>query len=185
MISIKVNIGSLKGVFGDLEQMLADPSDLNVTLGERLESDLSDYFVKRNQQPNKRGWNKRDWWAKVANDMNLLIESNGARLIINEPGFALRLFGGVVRPKTAKALTIPLTEKAYLAERASEFPGELFRPRGTNILATEDGDDFEAHYALVKKTTHEPDDEALPKLEDLEKMLAEETSNYVKNQFRN
>lgn len=61
-------------------------------------------------------------------------------------------FGITIKPKKAKALTIPVNPKAH-GKRASDFP-DLFKPHGTNVLAIPKGkDDFEVLFVLMKSVT--------------------------------
>lgn len=61
-------------------------------------------------------------------------------------------YGITIKPKKAKALTIPVNPKAH-GKRASDFP-DLFKPRGTNVLAIPKGkDDFEVLFVLMKSVT--------------------------------
>jgi hypothetical protein len=61
-------------------------------------------------------------------------------------------FGLTIKPKKAKALTIPVNPKAH-GKRASDFP-DLFKPYGTNVLAIPKGrGDFEVLFVLMKSVT--------------------------------
>ncbi|OES45233.1 hypothetical protein [Domibacillus iocasae] len=61
-------------------------------------------------------------------------------------------YGLTIKPKKTKALTIPVNPKAH-GKRASDFP-DLFKPRGTNVLAIPKGkDDFEVLFVLMKSVT--------------------------------
>lgn len=61
-------------------------------------------------------------------------------------------YGLTIKPKKAKALTIPVSPKSH-GKRASDFP-DLFKPHGTNVLAIPKGkDDFEVLFVLMKSVT--------------------------------
>jgi len=61
-------------------------------------------------------------------------------------------YGMTIKPKTAKALTIPVSPKAK-GKKASDFP-DIFQPAGTNVLAIPKGrDDFEVLFVLMKSVT--------------------------------
>lgn len=61
-------------------------------------------------------------------------------------------YGMTIKPKKAKALTIPVSPKAK-GKRARDFPN-LFRPKGTRVLAIPKGkDDIEVLFVLVPSIT--------------------------------
>lgn len=70
---------------------------------------------------------------------------------------ALHQYGNVIRPKKAKALTIPLTAEAVNAGRARSFPGglKLVWPKGKPFgwLVQDKGKVSIMHYMLVPKST--------------------------------
>ncbi|CAM4012561.1 hypothetical protein [Mesobacillus zeae] len=61
-------------------------------------------------------------------------------------------YGMTIKPKSAAALTIPVSPKAY-GKSAADFPG-IFRPKGTDVLAIPKGKDgFEVLFVLKKSVT--------------------------------
>ncbi len=77
--------------------------------------------------------------------------------------------GGVIVPRTRRALTVPIARESY-GKRAADFPG-LFRLRGTNVLAIEKQRGrrkAEKHteiiplFALVQQVRIQPHPYALP-----------------------
>ncbi|MED4140857.1 hypothetical protein P4652_21785 [Priestia megaterium] len=61
-------------------------------------------------------------------------------------------YGITISPKKAKMLTIPISPKAK-GKRAADFPN-LFRPKGTNLLAIPKGDgEFEPLFVLKTSVT--------------------------------
>lgn len=101
------------------------------------------------------------------------ISEDGVSVVIgNTPGLR-RAFGAItIKPRKAKALTIPLHKVAY-AKRVADLRSEgheIFRPKGTNILAEEVSKgrgkrkktEFRPLYALVKSTTLPQDRGLLP-----------------------
>ncbi len=92
----------------------------------------------------------------------------------NTPGLR-RAFGAItISPKKARALTIPVDKMSY-ARSVSELKNEgikIFRPNGTNILATTHGTSKKARlrplYALVKSVTIPQDEGLLPKKEEIQ-----------------
>ncbi|MHC8969182.1 hypothetical protein [Priestia aryabhattai] len=61
-------------------------------------------------------------------------------------------YGITIRPKKAKMLTLPISPKAK-GKRAADFPN-IFRPKGTDLLAIPKGDgEFEPLFALKTSVT--------------------------------
>ena len=95
-------------------------------------------------------------------------ETSGDDAFINiaHPGIALRYFGGVVHPRKAKYLTIPVADEAQ-GRRVGEFGDQvefiINRRTGKGVITLGD----RVLYALTKETTHAPDKTVLPKEDDL------------------
>ncbi|MGJ8674062.1 hypothetical protein [Rubritalea sp.] len=157
--------------------------DLNERLGDRLEDELREYFLARNEEPNKRGWRKLGWWADVANDVALTdVSDSGATVTVANGAFALRQRGDVIRPVEAGSLTIPNVEEAYgksVAEYEQETGRKLFRPAGARYLAYGDGESVTLVYFLTQQVTITADPHALPPVADLTAALNEEVEVYL------
>lgn len=143
--------------------------------GNAVMNKLKTHFRKRNQEPNKEGWAKSGFWAQIRDSVQLLDAGSGVIVQINDPRFNLKFFGGTVTPKRGKALAIPLHEE-YKGILPSTFPRDKFfflpSKDGANvgILAEALGDNkIRAAYLLRKSTTHRPDPEALPPMDELKK----------------
>lgn len=100
----------------------------------------------------------RGWFFKKA-------DAGGAIISNNAEHYAFKVTGGVIRPKRAKALTIPLVAEAR-GLRAVDYErntgNELFIPRGKSVLAIKTGRTIRAIYALVRQAVHRPWPNALP-----------------------
>lgn len=144
--------------------------------GNAVMNKLKTHFRTRNQEPNKEGWAKSGFWAQIRDSVQMLDDSsNGVIVQINDPRFNLKYYGGTVTPKRGKALAIPLHEE-YKGILPSTFPRDKFfflpDKDGNNvgILAEALGDNkIRAAYLLRKSTTHKPDPEALPPMDELKK----------------
>lgn len=80
-------------------------------------------------------------------------EPKGNRVVIsaggaNVPYARIHHEGGIIRPKRAQYLTIPLTPKAKQFT-ARDYPGETFIRKG--VIFAKDGDDITPIYALKKE----------------------------------
>ena len=116
----------------------------------------------------RRGGGASEFGADVVRGWGLAkADATGATLSNQAPHFAFKIEGGTIRPKRRQALTVPLVAEARgrFAEVYEQVTGrQLFRPKGTNILAekTSDAKGFRAVYALVKSVTHKPTPGAMP-----------------------
>lgn len=109
------------------------------------------------------------YYGRAATLTSTETDSKEARVRIAQPGIGLHYYGGTVRPKRAKALTIPAIPAAY-GKRAGEFPDldlVVFGRKGTGkkgkaALVRKRGEALQVVYWLVKKTTHTADKTILP-----------------------
>lgn len=184
-IDIQIN-DEASGFLLKLDSVLENRRGLNAALGVRLQDELKDHFYLRNSQPNKRGWPKQDWWLGVADATQLTeVNDTGATVTIaHQEGFYMRVHGGTIVPREAKALTIPGIPEAAgksVAEYEAASGHKLFRPAGARYLAFSDdgGESVTLAYFLVKRVTRVADPDALPSMEKLSDSLLEEANDYV------
>ena len=103
-------------------------------------------------------------------------ESGSTIAIKNTPGLSRAFHDITIRPRRAKALTIPLSRISYNKRVADlERDGhEIFRPKGKNILAERKGDDgMRPLYALVKSVTIPKDEGLMPTKGEVREWAAE------------
>lgn len=141
---------------------------------------LKRYYRKLDtERPNKLGGTRQHWWQKVASSVNNPILNNPteAAIAITQPGLALQVEGGTVRPRTAKALAIPIHRDSYAVwardwrERFPHRPLFPIRGKRSMLLAEADGDGVRPLYVLKKSQKIPADPDALPPAEDLETPL--------------
>lgn len=89
--------------------------------------------------------------------LSALVTEDSITLRANSPGAAIQQFGGTIVPKSAKALTIPITAEAQRAGSPRRFPRVLFIPRGKDYLAESVGkgkrSKLVVHYLLRASVT--------------------------------
>jgi hypothetical protein len=159
-----------------LASRLQNKRPLLAALGKQLEIDLRKHFLKRDGEGNKRGFPRKHFWRnQVAKQTALTsVTDTSATVTIASPELIHKINGGIVTPKRAKALAIPLSPEAYKAGSARLFPRELTmisRP-GKAPLLVETGiigksTAWKLHYILLKSVKHNPDPNALPPQRDL------------------
>lgn len=112
----------------------------------------------RNNARSKPG---KRWWRDLARSVQLRKISQESVLVSsNQVGANIKQYGGVITPKRAKALTIPVAPEAR-GKTAFELNTPLrplFRPKGTNFLARQEPDgSLKVLFILTKKSTQKPD----------------------------
>lgn len=120
------------------------------------------------------------FWSGAAQEVRLQAHASDAEVSVTHPGIARALRDVIIRPRRAKALTIPLRAEAY-GKRPREFANlsgaALFRPKGTRILATEEGGKLTPMYALCASVTQKRDPTLLPDPKTIDDALARAALN--------
>jgi hypothetical protein len=153
---------------------------LMAALGKQLDIDLRKHFLDRDGEANKRGFPKKHFWRnQVAKQTALTaVTETSATVTIASPELMHKITGGIVTPKRAKALSIPISPEAYKAGSASLFPQPLTmicRPNQPALLV-ETGvigksKAWKIHYVLLKSVRHDADPRALPERAALNRSL--------------
>ncbi len=150
-------------------------------------------------RPNALGGPRTNFYAGAAGGTHFNIVGDDVIVSINHVGIAQRYFGGTIRPKTAKYLTIPVHPKAY-GKKAREMDLELvFGRNGEPIaLATKahlvtiirqrvkggitrklGGRRGEIMFRLVKKVVQQPDPTVLPHEGFIESRAKRDVTEYI------
>jgi hypothetical protein len=136
-------------------------------LGRGLEGDLREHFLRKNQKPNKKGYPKSNFWARIRRSTNFAGATEGdATVAVADPAFATHLYGATIRPKRSKFLTIPIAPESY-GKRVAEMEDDsiffLPRRRGGGFLARPLADGSNRLlYFLTRQVTVPRDPDALP-----------------------
>lgn len=70
---------------------------------------------------NARAKGGKRYWRELARSVQIRsVSALEAEVSSNQPGAVIKQYGGVIRPKNARALTIPIAKEAY-GKRASEL----------------------------------------------------------------
>lgn len=102
------------------------PSRLNPIVGRSAVNVYRKHLFGLNKtRPNKLGGARTNYYATAARQTNFKVISDDAVLIsIPQIGIGQRYYGGVIKPRVAKFLTIAANPAAY-GHRASEFDLEI------------------------------------------------------------
>lgn len=186
---IQFDINSENGADGfllTLQRQLEKPRALNAALGSRLADELVAHFEAKDQVPNKLGGTRTHFWGDIARATQLRdITDAGSTVAIADGRFALHLFGGQVRAKESRYLTIPMAPEAH-GRRASVLEDalgiELFVAEtedGDLWLASEKGEDEAEFWYLLALSAQIPKDPvALPAQDLLSAALGEEVDDF-------
>jgi len=178
MIEVGVNIvdeaePALRKLIALLEGQ--EIANLNEAGAKIANSAAIDYHREYNK---KNGWRGKRYLAGPGRQsgsfaQNIILGWNfvsatktGATIQNGAPFFSHKVTGGTIRPKKAKALTIPMIADAA-GRRASDYQSatgnKLFGVKGKNALFEKtEGGSIRAVYALVKQVTQKPWPGALP-----------------------
>lgn len=160
-------------------------SQINPIVGRSGVNTFRSYLFAYNRtHPNKLGGKRTNFYAQAARGTSFTIEADGVTISIASVGIQQRYYGGVIRPKTAKFLAIPVHPKAH-GKRPREMDlevifGEGGRPialatkstravqitqnkRG-KIVKREVGRRGEIMFRLVKSVSQAPDPTVLPSM---------------------
>ena len=108
----------------DIGDRVADMRALNQVLGERFVEELQAHWRVKDQKPTKLGGKRTHFWSTAAAAVAVadVSESGVTVAVQGEAGQNIRIHvhGGTIKPKAAKALTIPIIREAH-GMRAAEY----------------------------------------------------------------
>ena len=176
MISIDITTnGAEITIPAALNKLLSDEtlSDLNTVGGSAAKEAAKKYHTEYNQAHKWRGDNylgagagrSGEFGDEIANAWTFEGGTSDGATISNDASFYRhKVYGGTIKPKRAKNLTIPVVADA-VGRRAKDYKGNLFflkTKKGTKGLFEENGDDIRMVYLLKSQVTQEPWPGALP-----------------------
>lgn len=107
----------LKEIVGGLTKR----KPLHAAMGKRGEIELRAHFMKRDAEPNKRGWSKQHFWGQMRKATAYLsADEIQAVVVVADKRLNQKVYGGTLKPKESKFLAIPAVPEAY-GHRPSEF----------------------------------------------------------------
>lgn len=102
------------------------PARLQPVAGRAARNVIRTHLLGVNRtRPNALGGPRTNFYASAARGTQFRVQGDTVIVSINQVGIALRYFGGTVRPRLRKYLTIPAIPEAH-GKRASEFNGLSF-----------------------------------------------------------
>jgi hypothetical protein len=115
--------------------------DFMEVMGRTAQNTLQSHFRAKNQQPNRRGWPKQQFWARIRTATSYdpaKTTDSQAVVAISDPAFAAKVHGATIFPKRAKALAIPLQPLAAQAmPKSGHIAGlQIIKIKGNTYLGT-------------------------------------------------
>lgn len=97
------------------------PENLHPVIGRSAVNLFREHFFRLNaERPNRLGGPRTNFYADAARGTSSTSLPDGVLVSVNQVGIRQRWLGGVIRPKKAKWITIPMRAEAH-GKRAREF----------------------------------------------------------------
>lgn len=166
--------------------------DVMMIAARAVDNSLKKHFRKKNQEPNKKGWPKQNFWAQIRESVQTFRDgAESATVQVNDPRLNPHVFGATITPKEKKFLAVPLVAAAY-GRRASTFTDLEFLPRrkkggkiGGFLVKPGAEGAVEFYYVLLSEVTVKADPTALPDFADLEKDAGRAVELWITRQVAN
>jgi hypothetical protein len=141
-------------------------------------NEIKENFRKLNRRRHRPAA-RFQFYARAADGTSSGVSGGNAFVSIDHEGIALRRFGGTVRPRKGKWLTLPVDPSA-VGRRVREFGKVQFviNPRTQKGVVLQQG---RVLYALVKSTTHKPDPSVLPTEANIQKSVNQALNIFTDN----
>lgn len=103
----------------------------------------------RSLPSNKRGWPTTNFWQRAARSTSWSVVDGGALVSVNQIGVRQRYHGGPISPVKKRALTIPISPKAY-GKTASDFPDAFLLKTKKGAFIVQHGEQVSEKSGKVK-----------------------------------
>lgn len=138
-------------------------------IGRDVSELIRDHLYKKDAQPSKHGGTSTHYYRGAGDSVHHELTATGTAVNVSQIGIRQRLEGGVITPKTAKALTIPISPRAH-GKRAREFIdtfvidlSDTGDPATVGMIVQETGpDSFDPLFILRTKVTQRADPTVIP-----------------------
>lgn len=190
MYTITLDSADLRNALADLAKLGEKPRGIVAAAIAAVRVKLIEHFAARNQEPNKLGGRKTNFWEQILQSTQITEVTDRYGVVsIGDARFAQKVFGGKLVPKNASALTIPLRAEAHGRSASvleTEMSIKLFvvHKFGKAFLAAKVGSRLMVFYLLAKSVTQKPDPRALPPMEELESVALEAAQEQLTEEIR-
>lgn len=184
MLTVLVNTLGLEELQQKLEQLDVDTLSFHQVVANAAASTIKDHLVELNtNRPNALGGKRSNFYSRSSESVAFDANKDQATVSVTQQGFALRYFGGTVKPVKAKALAIPARAEAYgIGPREPSVP-ELtpFYFKGKKAIGGLKDEQDRVWYWLLPETTHQADPSVLPPEADLLLAAQDALSMYIES----
>ena len=124
--------------------------------------------MKNQNEPNRLGAKRTNFWADVARSIEgPVVEGNSVSVSITHPHIMQKIYGGQIKAKKAKFLTIPIHKDAYnvrakVFERESGIDLFFLKTKKAAFLAGNKNGQFQFYYLLKKSVDQKPWPNSIP-----------------------
>ncbi len=168
MITTEINIiDTVSPDIAEKVKQLKNTRPLMRAVGQAMKDSMREHYA--GLPPNKRGWPSQGFWKKQGTDKVAIssFDESQATVVVDSVEMGHKFFGGTIKPKEAKALSIPLSPEAYATGSARLWSGSkltMIKRKGKPplLVDTSNPDVWHIHYVLVPSVTHAPDERAFP-----------------------
>lgn len=172
--------------------MMQRPRALLGALASRGDRVFKAHFLRRNQEGNKYGWPRSNFWVNKVRKQTAItsVTDEEAEITVASPEFVHKIRGGKVAAKRGRYLAIPLTAAAKKAGSPREWddPSALFPVRsaetGAFFLAMKTAGGILPVYDLKRSVTHKADPRALPSEAEISRELTDEAVRTIDRELR-
>jgi len=180
MMTVTIRDAQFRATFARLRDSAKRPRAILAAAGRAAANALRRHFRERDAvEVNKLGGKRTHFWLQVMRSVQAPIsDDQEARISINHPGIAQKVFGGTITAKRVKNLAIPQTPEAYgrapaVFEQETGLKLFCISGRGAAVLATRRGavrglfgaeTGLQVEYVLKPSVTQDATPGALPEM---------------------
>jgi hypothetical protein len=171
IISISADFSAATAELAGVRGEIAANAAVNRVAATAVANLLRRHFINRNQQKSKH--TQSNYWSQVAEAVYTESNATAGVVTVMHPGIRWHRYGGTIKPKSGKALAIPLRAALYGVWPSEHFASRkdafVWRKGGKAFLAARQGKGVTAGgrqlrllYLLVKSVSKRPDPSVLP-----------------------
>lgn len=184
MVSLRLNItDTATPALRRLEAGI-QPARLAPIIGRSARNAIRTHLFARDGQGNRLGGRRTHYYGTAGRATNFTLEGDTVVVSIPQIGIRQRYYGGTIKPKTAKYLTIPVHPAAH-GKRAREFSdlevvfGQGGRPIALARKAAGKRTLGEIYYRLVRSVTQAADPTVLPTMDALAAAIRPDLEQHI------
>jgi hypothetical protein len=197
MIGVLIDNSGLQAKVSRAQAAARNPRGIMAAAGRECGNQLKNHFRGKDQsEANKLGGPREHFWNRVAQSVSApVVAADGRALVISitQPGYAQKVYGGIITAKRVRNLAIPETPEAYGRSPATferETGAKLFvvKTARATVLArrieSAGGGGLQVEYLLTPSVNQAADPTALPDMEQLAEAMAARAESALATQLK-